>query len=277
MRKLFIVALLALLAFAASPCRAQFVGYVGLQTTVTKFSIAVGATSSTFPIPNLGQVGHTVQFQWNTGGSICEFTLDGSTDGVNWIILAAGYGTGFPTSFPLQYVYANGYFSAIRLKVNGIASSGCASTTLTGSYTGYQNTIPVNQVIQNTGSFPSAPGSVTFTSPAPVTPFAGGTGNIPFVVRSLQCYNPNSTAAYVQVIFAQNGSTPTLGAIGSNFGIAATSSFTYQGPALFGLGQLFLGAATTQNGTIAVATGVSCQVGIDLSGPFYPIATSDNP
>src|SRR5271154_1399023 len=251
---------LALLAFAALPCRAQFIGYVGLQTVTQRFSVAVTSASSVVMLNNLGQVGHTVQFQWNTGGSVCEFTLDGSTDGTNWIMLAAGYGTGFPTSFPLQFVYANGYFAAIRLKINGIASTGCNATTLSGSYTGYQSTIPINQVIQNTGAFPSAPGNVSFTSPAPVTQLSGGTDNIPFLVRSLQCYNPNSTVAFVQLLFAQNGSTPALGSTGSNFGVAPVSSFTYNGPALFGLGQLFLGAATVQNGTIPVAANVSCQV-----------------
>lgn len=273
MRKALVLAVL----FAAAMCQAQFIGYVGLQTVTQRFTVAVTGVSSTLALNNLGQVGHTVQFQWNTGGSICEFTLDGSTDGVNWIMLAAGYGTGFPTSFPLQFVYANGYFATLRLKINGIASTGCNGTTLTGSYTGYQSTIPINPVIQNTGSFPNASGAVAFAAPAPATPLSGGTDNIPFLVRSLQCYNPNSTVAFVQLLFAQNGATPLLGSTASNFGVAPTSSFTYQGPALFGLGQLWLGAATSQNGTTPVAANVSCQVGVDLSGPFYPIATSDNP
>jgi hypothetical protein len=263
MKKILLLGML----FAAAVSQAQFIGYVGLQATVTKFSIPVAATASTFPIPNLGQTGHSVQFQW-TVGATCGFNLDGSTDGVNWIMLASGQGTS--SGFPTQFLYANGYFSVVRLKVNPVNTAACAGTTLTGVYVGYQTPLPLSNITQG-----GNPGPISFTTPVNVTGPAGG-GNLPVLLTSLQCYNPNATVAFVQVFFSS--AAPGLGgANNANFGVAAVSTWSYVGPPLFGLGEIWLGAATTAGGTTAVATPVVCQASYSFSGPFYPVAQSDNP
>ena len=265
--------LLAILpAILAVSAGAQFLGDVGLQTVTQKFSISVTTASSTFSLPNLGQIGHTVQYQWSgTPSSGCEFFLDGSTDGVNWIVMAAGPAPQ-SGSFPGSFIYANGYFNALRFKVNPGALAGCNGTTLTGVYVGYESPLPPQQ-ITNTATGSTGVGMVAATTPNNLLAAVAGE---PLMLTSLQCYNPNATVAYLQVFFTV--SNPGLGApVPVGFGIPATSQFAYVGPPMFGVGGIWIGAATTPTGSTAVGTAVDCWGSYSLTGPFYPIAPNDNP
>ena len=265
--------LLAILpAILAGSAGAQFLGDVGLQTVTQKFSISVTTASSTFSLPNLGQMGHTVQYQWSGVSSPgCEFFLDGSTDGTNWITLAAGPAP-ISVSFPASLVYANGYFNALRLKINPGSLAVCNGSSLTGVYVGYQVEIPIQYV--SSGIPGTNTGTNTVSAQTPNSAYNGVFASAPIMLTSLQCYNPNASVAYVQVIW---GLTPALGTTNVSFGIPATSQFSYFGTPLFGQGELSVGASTTPTGSTAVATAVPCWVAYSLTGPFYPIAPNDNP
>jgi hypothetical protein len=118
--------------------------------------------------------------------------------------------------------------------------------TITGVYTGYGAPFPVNPVA-STILYIAAQSFVSL----------GSVG--PYLVSGFQCYNPNASVAYLIV-------GPVI------VGIAASSTFDYQGPAFLGDGgTTTMGAFTTPAHTSAVSTAVPCT--FELSGgPLYPLS-----
>jgi hypothetical protein len=89
------------------------------------------------------------------------------------------------------------------------------------------------------------------------------------LLTGIECYNPNASAAYLQIFKSTN--QPTLGTlILTQFGIPAQSAWSYHGPPLFFDNSFWAGAATTSGGNVAVATGLACSYQMNGAGPFYP-------
>lgn len=131
------VALLAL----ALPARAQFTGYVGLQTTTTPSvnllngaNCASGITSA--PIANIGQTVHFISYDLVFTGTQPQISIIGSIDNVFY----------FPVSdvaMPANNVQGTlvGYGAVNYIKVQ--VSSGATTCDITASYSGAQVTPPV--------------------------------------------------------------------------------------------------------------------------------------
>lgn len=166
-------------------------------------------------------------------------------------------------------IYANGYYTGVRVKL-----SACQGGTLSAVYTGYYSPLPVTVIADS-----------TFTSSNVKNPVQVTNYGTPFVIKSFQCFNTNSTPAYIQLF-----KSPTAPTLGANFfyqigvpaasGLAGTggSAFSYAQPDIqidgvccsVGSSNLWVGAVTTPGGNTAVTTPLVCNFQTNGSGPFYP-------
>jgi hypothetical protein len=208
-------------------------------------------------IPNRSQTAHTVQIQWATSAGGCAVELDGSGDGTNFVAIASG---NFIPNAGSEALIANGYFTAIRIKIFGSAI--CSTVPHTGVYTGYQYPLPVGNIAtistyQNAG---------TNNNTAQLSS-SGGPVN---AISAFQCYNTNNTLAYLQIF---NATAP--GVVGSGFvyqvPIPGSTLFSYIGPKIVGSNTFFIGAATAAGGAVGVTDAVACVFEQDFSGPWAPL------
>lgn len=262
-----ILGVLALLTLP-TPAVAQYLGTVGQASTVSTFSVTPGSSPALVPpcdathtppncIKMIGQVSHLVTVSYKgAGANPCGIFLDGSADGVQWITLASWYfgGGGAPIT-----LMANGYYPLIRLNVNP-TSINC-NEPMTGTYAGFQAPLPLSNLSRNYMSSSVA---------APVKP-ALDAPLYPFIVESVQCYNPNNYTAWLDLF-----DTALPAVLGGGYfyeiPIPANSLFIYPPvAALLGLNNFWAGAATASGGSSAVAAPLECGFQMNYWGPFAPL------
>jgi hypothetical protein len=257
-----LASLLILIVAFASSAVAQFIGYAA-QQTVTK-SVAMGANplglpTTSFPLPNFGQAGHTIRYNWTGADNACNVWLEGSTDNTVWAILAAG--PNFAVGLGKGSAYAQGYFPYLRLTVNPDAVATCTAA-FNATYVGYQTPLAPSTV---SVSFPQA--AVKAVAQVITAQIAPG----PALITGMQCFNSNGVDAFLQIFFSA-AATPTLGT-NPNYqvGIGTKQTFVYNGPPIVtGDTILWSGASTAVNGNVGVAVGLTCDFQINYRGPFYP-------
>lgn len=165
-------------------------------------------------------------------------------------------------------IFYNGAYAHIRIYI--VVPSGGAST-LIGDYSALPQPLPLN----STTDFIFASNQVGNVVTAGTFP---GTNVI--VVQGVQCYNPNASVAFLQLLKSSSGS-PALGS-GPFFEIPipAHSNFSYIGPPVQiwnmvpnpgMLGSFWLGASTASLGSTPVGTPLECNVQLNTTGPFYPL------
>jgi len=248
-----------------STVQAQYQGSFSQQTDVETFYLTWNSSPTVFNIKNLGQAGHSLVVEPNAGGGPgCSIWLQGSGDNTYWVTLAA---LPNPTSTepPIQIVAA-GQMPYFRIIANPNNTTTCKSSAnpppVTNLYyTGYQFAPPA---VNASETF-----RVVTASPQSVYPDA--TDYAPYQVLGVECYNGNSSAAFLQ--FFDASSTPTLGS--GQFwesGIAATQHADFQLNNFSFKQHLYLGAATAAGGSTAVSTALICNVQVNRRGPFGSFA-----
>lgn len=250
-----------LIVLETAQARAQFLGYAAQQTITQAFNITLTNLSAQYIINNYGQAAHSITFQLQSATVPCAFNLEGSEDGNGWTVLASGISSSGATN---QYLYANGYFSYLRLNVNP-AVQNCAGATLKGSYAGYQTPLPASTV------FTTYRTTSVSTPTAPIAAYL-----TPTLVGSVQCTNPGTATAYLQLF--DSATTPTLGtSVLYEVGIPAGQNWNFpSAPYFIAQNRLWLGAATSIGGSSAVATALTCNLQASLTGPFYPLNPSSS-
>jgi hypothetical protein len=136
MRKLFtIISLMCALALGA---QAQFLGYVGGQSTTTKALNAVTASGASGVMENVGQAAHYLTYCIAGGNAnSVGIQIEGSEDGTTYNPISS---QGNDTSGCAQLTAA-GYFPAIR--VNLVTFSAPGGVSLTAYYSGVA--MPISQ------------------------------------------------------------------------------------------------------------------------------------
>ena len=261
--------LLAILALAlcATPARAQYIGNVGLASTVSNFTYAGGLVTVVIPpcdathtsncIEMIGQAAHLLNLNYAIGNE-CEILLDGSADGSHWSTLAAAH-FNQSNAAQSQLTTANGYFPLMRVKIN---PGGTTCAAITGTYSGFQVPLPLSNLALNFSN--SAVGAVHNVG--------GTTIDTPYLFVGCQCFNPNNAVAWLQLFDAH--ASPILGTTPPTYqaAIPALGAFTLQpGVSLLGTLLLWAGATTTAGGATPVASALTCNFQINYNGPFVPL------
>lgn len=236
----------------APPVQAQ--GPIGNVNFAQPFTMHLESVETFLSVRNIGQSAGSVLFK-GVSGNACPLLLEGSSDNLNWSVLA-GSPPGIAGS---SFIYANGFFSYLRIAFNPYANSFCNGLTVTGSYYGYSSPLPINPVDQ------------WFTVPGVASPVSIGVGGSMVVgLDSIECTNTSASVGYLQ-LFAST-STPTLGS-GELFDIGIPAGQTYNSgklPAFISELQLWAGASTAAGGSTAGGPFV-CNFQMNVTGPFYPL------
>lgn len=224
------------------------------------FSQVINAPSSGstayFPVNNRNQIAATVIITAPAVNTNCSDFLDASTDGTHYFTLSAG--TFNPLGQGSLTLAANGYFPFYRLKV------AACSVAQTLTYIGYGFSLPLEPLVTDTDSY--------FTTPV-------GGSNFPLIVEGFQCYNSNSSVAFVQFMFTPTSSAPTLGTdTYMDFAIPGSSLFSYPGKPFSAYSvtgttlnsYIWYGASTAWRGSTAVTDAVYCNFQFNTTGPFAP-------
>lgn len=243
--KRILLILFSMLTLAGCPVTApaQYMGTFSQQTVAQSFSGTMTALATHVDLQNLGQAGHSI----TVSAPSCDVTLDGSADGTNWTVLAASLANPGPAT-----VFANGYWTHLRLTFNYAVVAACNGVAYNVQYTGFQFPIP-------TSPFEHYAVGTTYTA------ISVGAASQPnsttqglWQLIGFTCTNPNASTAYLQVV---DSNTAALGANEVyEAAIPANSQFQYAGPPVLGSFTFVLGATTTSRGSTVVTTSLACSV-----------------
>lgn len=248
---------------------AQNTGTVQLATRVQSFSFATTTASQVINIGAVSQVGHLLTYNWSDGPTtLCHFVFEGSSDNSTWFVLASGVQAGSATAVPQSLVYANGYFPYLRVLLNPEGFSTCETGPFTLTYAGFATAIPINNTAQSFDVTADLNGT-TAIGPPSITNLPTG----PFIWDGFQCANSGGAAAFIQLFNASVA--PTLGTTTPFYTamVPASGNFSYAGQPLSQLAHgvyMWIAATTTRTGG-TTASGVSCMVQVNYTGPFYPL------
>jgi hypothetical protein len=223
------------------------------QTIVFSFTLPTAYTPATFPVNNIGQAAHTISFTSTAPvPAYCPVFLEGSADNLIWAKMAT-------VNSYYSIASANGQFQFFRISFNEVNDGRCVGGG-TINYVGYQTPLP----------YP--PNTINFYVTSVGDPVEVGQFDTqPMAIAGIQCYNPNASAAYLEIFdaFGYEVSPPALTAPFAAFlEIPATSSGVLQGNNLRILKGAYLGAATSLGGTVVSST-LSCNVQMNINGPFF--------
>lgn len=264
-----IAAIVALVVFSPKvpPVEAQS-GGSGTFTLVIQ-APASGSTTY-FAIPNRNQVASTIIMTGPSAHTVCGGMLDASTNNSNFFTLAAGTYNLFDEAFGQASTTfsANGWWPYYRVKVVP------CTQPQTITVVGYGAALPLSPIVTDE--------SKSFTSPVAIQVSA----LVPFTVTGFDCYNSNSSTAFVQLLFTPTAATPTLGGAYDfqDFAIAGNSVFSYRGSPFSAYSfssstqnpNFWAGAATAFEGSTAVTDAVVCNFQINNTGPFTPFNPPSN-
>jgi hypothetical protein len=187
MRKCFLSALLLLLASAFS--QAQFLGYVGLQTTQQTLASSLNCTGSAqiFPINNLGQTQHYLSVSGASGAVTLTAEIDGiDRSGVIYRISDVLENAGFVAGGGQGALYGSGYYPSYQAKItcspNGALFSASYSGGAVPNY-GNAGTYLTAQIDKT--NFSGASATVTVTDSNEQTPFGSSAGTLIFRYSSV--------------------------------------------------------------------------------------------
>jgi hypothetical protein len=227
------------------------------QTFPFNFTFTPNGAANTFAIPNLGQSAHTIALPvMNHTGTQCVWWFQGSNDNSNFTIMAA-----IQTNLAqVNTAVAQGQYTFFQLVFNPGADAACTSTVATTiSYVGYQFPIPL------------PPQSTNFILTSVQAPeYILNQDAAPEIVNGLQCYNPNGSAAFMEIFDAAgSGTAPTLpGSPVFFFEIPASSSVSITTNNLRLKTGGWLAGVTAIGGSTTVTTALTCTAQMNLQGPF---------
>lgn len=278
----FVAIMTSLCLAIPTPTPAQYIGSVSQASTQLNFSTtsaisaplaitACSASVTTNCLRMVGQAAHELNLTYSgigPSGSSCRVLLDGSADGTNWVTIGQAYfpnGSAYGTL--TATVFANAYFPLIRVGIVPPTTGGCATLTL--SYLGFQNPVPIPANGQNFLSTSVAAGiSLGIIPFSAFQPVQGS--NLVWYLTSFQCSNPNTSTAWLNI-----GDGAATGPWFFNVGIPAGDTYQYNGPPQLGYNTLYFAAFTTAAGSTPVSTALVCNAQINYSGPFLPLSPVD--
>jgi len=265
-----------------STVQAQTGGTVALKVSQQAFSTTAPYNNEIFTLGSVSQIGHLVNATWTstTSGSICAVALEGTNSQTinpganNWSLLAVSVywnqsASGTPVNLSQQTVYANGFFSQLRLVT--YETTGCtgSSVGLKVIYTGFATALPINTPVLTSLDLTSGLSSG-------VTAIQNVASGTPYMLQGLQCFNSGASATWIQ-LFAGT-STPTLGTTVPFYTAYIPATGSWNAPPLFestAWTSVYYAAATTTRLGSSVSSGVTCDAQLNLFGPFYPFNLID--
>ena len=116
-----ILAILAGLVLTAASAHAQFIGFVGLQTTSVKAFNNQTTTAVSATFPNIGASSHILSF-CATGTTSVQLVLEGSQDLTTWFPISAPNGIPSVTATSgcagvVGLIQAGGYYQGVRARI----------------------------------------------------------------------------------------------------------------------------------------------------------------
>lgn len=215
-------------------------------------------------IPNQNQLGHSITFSYAAAAQAfsCSFTLDGSNDNSTFVTLS-GAANPSATAAYNGLLYANGYYSFLRVKVEP-----CTASVLTATYTGYPVPLPINIVPDRVTTYFSS----NTNQNNPVI-YGSGHANedIPFMVQGFQCFN--SDASITSLFLYDSFASPSSGAYFFDIVIPAGATYNYSGPPFLIVNgtALWTDTSKTLNPGGGRTNTLICNFETLSQGPLYPI------
>jgi hypothetical protein len=269
-------ALAALVAVALvlsdQSAQSQFNGYFAQQTVTKTFSVAA-PNATKIALTNFGQAGHSVLYTAaSTTTCAGEVRLEVSQDGTTYSTAAVGLTVNAALGGTQTSFYASGYFPWMRLNLNPHGED-CTGVTFAGTYVGYQ--LPISIPVSSLTAIVSASTGTkisVFNTGIHVSDIYSG----PYYLKGFDCTNPGGSTAYLQLIDGASSGI-FLGA-GELYEVpipaGLTVSRTFNLPGVPGVQTLWVGAATTFQGSTAVGTPVDCTIEWSYAGPFWPLISA---
>ena len=208
--------LFALLALAAVPARAQFLGYVANQGVSQQvFNNADCSTTLTSSyLQNIGQVGHALAYTITSGGLNVQPVIQGSADGTNFFQIS--------NNAPAQpgIIVGVGSYSYLRVLVTG----GGAGCRITANYVGSSVATTVNltsanaQFMYQLTPLTNVPAGTSVNSANVTPPYGNAAGYL--VLSYLGGAGPAGSSIAVKAIDGPTGTTNQV----ATFNLATTAA-----------------------------------------------------
>lgn len=210
--------LLSLMGCAPRRAQAQFIGFVGQQTT-RQTALTGATTPTTFLINDVSQNMHFLSYTKTGGTTAFDLRLEGSNDGITFFPISDDAIDTFSTS---GILYAVGWYSVVRVNLVSIAGGSVSavysgtSSTSSPPVGAYGQGFPSRKIVFNTVSEGSA------QAVAVQPPFNSTLGYL--VVVGSGPFPANSTLVVNGTV--GNGNFYTIG----NYQLGGSTTFTFPVP-----------------------------------------------
>ncbi len=182
--RFFFFTLLLLIGCAPRRAQAQFIGYTAPQTNSQSLATNLACTGAlqNFPVSNFGQVSHIAQMTAvGAGVTQLNMVLQGSTDGVTFTNISDALTILNLGTFKVGGVYANGYYTVVRVQVNCSPVAGGSTFSLAYSGVAGGSYPPLGSFLQSTiekDIYGASAGSNSPALPFASTPYGSSAGQL---------------------------------------------------------------------------------------------------